>query len=106
MGAIGALLAGARVDINYPWLFGSFVCLHLVVWDGYADIVQFLLECPRVAVNQASVYWQMVSNSMVTERDHQILGILLQDRRQGEEAPGREGWVPTHRTGVRVIRLS
>lgn len=49
-------MADTKVDVNYHLLFGSFVCLHLVVWNRYADIVQLLLECLRVAVNQANIY--------------------------------------------------
>jgi len=43
LGMIGALFTDARVDVNYPWLFGGFKSLRLVVWKGYTGAVQLLL---------------------------------------------------------------
>ena len=43
LGVIGALLADYGVDVYYLWLFGGFMSLYLVVWNGYAGVVQLLL---------------------------------------------------------------
>jgi len=51
LGAIGALLGDARMEIYCPWPFSGLVSLHLAVWDWYIDVVRLLLACARPGVN-------------------------------------------------------
>ncbi|KAG0639960.1 ankyrin repeat-containing domain protein [Tuber brumale] len=95
LGAIRALLADVRVDVNCPWIFGDFGSLHLAVWNGYSDVVRLLLECPGIAVNQANNH-PPASLAQPSERDQEILYMVMSDEVEGLSVPGGGGWAPLH----------
>ncbi|KAG0131267.1 ankyrin repeat-containing domain protein, partial [Tuber indicum] len=95
-GAVRALLGDARVDVNRSCIFPDFTALHLAVWTGYDDIVQLLLECPRMDVNRVDNIQRSVLETIAHDRNNGIQHISVSDITAIVRIPLRRGWAPIH----------
>ncbi|RPA91994.1 ankyrin [Choiromyces venosus 120613-1] len=96
-GAVRALLADARVEVNWTWIPPDFTALHLAVWNGFDDIVKLFLACPRTAVNLV----QNARGPMTDGSNNRALGTFVGERIFGVEVALRSGWAPIHGAVVR-----